>query len=419
MTEDEILKRYGRKGILTHLPTKHEARLEVLAWVAGPIRPGVAYRESEINDLLRGHDIDHVTLRRYLVDYGFLTRQSGIYELAPNPPWPPAGELEAGRQANLQTPAKAISSAAGQDKSSITRSDRFRGCLVGLAVGDAVGTTVEFKPRGSFAPLKDMVGGGPFSLPPGAWTDDTSMALCLATSLVEKRGFDARDQMERYLRWRNEGYLSSIGRCFDIGNATNAALARFERSGDPYSGSDDPHSAGNGSIMRLAPVPMYFAGDPQAAVAFAVESSRTTHAAQECLDACRLFAAILLAALAGVDKATVLFGPHAVLAEGTRLGPKLEAIAEGAYRDKGAEQIRGSGYVVDSLEAALWSFWRTDNFRDAILTAVNLGDDADTTAAVCGQIAGAFYGESGIPGNWRKQLVMVQEIRALADQLQI
>ncbi|MFN8468017.1 MAG: ADP-ribosylglycohydrolase family protein [Caldilineaceae bacterium] len=419
MTEDEILKRYGRNGKLTHLPTKHEARLEVLAWVAGPIRPGVAYRESEINDLLRGHDVDHVTLRRYLVDYGFLTRQGGIYQLAPNPPWPPAEKPLAEQQADQQTSAKAAARAADQDKSAIARSGRFRGCLIGLAIGDAVGTTVEFKPRGSFAPLKDMVGGGPFSLPPGAWTDDTSMALCLATSLVEKRGFDALDQMQRYLRWREEGYLSSIGRCFDIGTATNAALSRFKHSGDPYSGSDDPHSAGNGSIMRLAPVPMFFAGDPPAAVAYAVESSRTTHAAQECLDASRLFAAILLAALAGADKSAVLFGPHAGLAEGTGLGPKLQAIAEGAYRNKDAGQIHGSGYVVDSLEAALWSFWRTDNFRDAILTAVNLGDDADTTAAVCGQVAGAFYGESGIPGNWRKQLVMVQEIRALADQLQI
>jgi ADP-ribosyl-[dinitrogen reductase] hydrolase len=298
------------------------------------------------------------------------------------------------------------------------RINRFRGCLIGLAVGDAVGTAVEFKPRGSFAPVKDMTGGGPFSLPIGAWTDDTSMALCLATSLVEKHGFDTLDQMERYLRWYHEGYLSSIGRCFDIGNATSSALARFERSGDPFSGSDDPHSAGNGSIMRLAPVPMFFAHDPQAAVAYAVESSRITHAAQECLDACRFFAAILLAALDGADKATVLFGPPARAAGGPSLGPKLQSIADGAYRAKSADQIRGSGYVVDSLEAALWSFWHTDSFRDAILTAVNLGDDADTTAAVCGQVAGAFYGESAIPGHWRKQLVMVQEIRSLADQLQ-
>ena len=411
MTEDEILKRYGRGGVLTHLPTKHEARLEVLAWVARPIRHGVPYREAEINDLLRGHGVDHVTLRRYLVDYGFLVREGGIYQVAAQPPWP--------LQAQPAAPVKKGSVTTGQDKAQLAPVERYRGCLLGLAAGDAVGTTVEFKPRGSFAPVKDMVGGGPFSLPPGAWTDDTSMALCLATSLVERRGFDALDQMQRYLRWREEGYLSSIGRCFDIGNATSAALSRFKHSGDPYSGSDDPHSAGNGSIMRLAPVPMYFANDPLAAVAHAVESSRTTHAAQECLDACRLFAAILLAALAGADKDTALFGPHMVLAEGGVLDPKLQAIAEGAYRSKDAEQIRGSGYVVDSLEAALWSFWRTENFRDAILTAVNLGDDADTTAAVCGQVAGAFYGESGIPGHWRRQLVMVQEIRALADQLQI
>ena len=412
MTEDEILKRYGRGGVLTHLPTKHEARMEVLAWVAGPIRAGVLYREAEINDLLRGHGIDHVTLRRYLVDYGFLTRAGGIYQVAAQPPWSP--------QAQGTSPLnKDTAAAAGDDNSRPSARDRFRGCLIGLAAGDAVGTTVEFKPRGSFAPVKDMVGGGPFSLPAGAWTDDTSMALCLATSLTEKRGFDAFDQMQRYLRWREEGYLSSTGRCFDIGNATSAALSRFKHSGDPYSGSDVPHSAGNGSIMRLAPVPMYFAGDPQAALAYAVESSRTTHAAQECLDACRLFAAILLAALAGADKSAVLFGPHTGLAEGASLGPKLQAIAAGAYRSKDAGLIRGSGYVVDSLEAALWSFWRTDNFRDAILTAVNLGDDADTTAAVCGQVAGAFYGEAGIPGHWRKQLVMGQEIRTLADQLQI
>jgi ADP-ribosyl-[dinitrogen reductase] hydrolase len=170
--------------------------------------------------------------------------------------------------------------------------------------------------------------------------------------------------------------------------------------------------------MRLAPVPMFFAHDPQAALAFAVESSRTTHAAAECLDACRLLAAILLAALEGKDKAAILFGPHAVLALGPELGPKLQAIAGGAYRNKGIDLIRGSGYVVESLEAALWCFWRTQNCRDAILAAANLGDDADTTAAVCGQVAGAYYGQSGIPGHWLKSLVMAEEIRSLADRLQ-
>ena len=419
MTENEILKRYGRKGILTHLPSKHEARLEVLAWVARAIQNGVHYREAEINDLLAGHEVDHVTLRRYLGDYGFLTREKGVYQLAPNPPWPPATTQEAGQPAapdNVPLPGSA-GAPATEDELDQRRTDRFRGCLLGLAVGDAVGTTVEFKARDSFAPVTDMTGGGPFSLPLGAWTDDTSMALCLATSLVEQGGFDAHDQMQRYVRWRNEGYLSSIGRCFDIGSTTSSALARFVRSGEPYSGSDDPHNAGNGSIMRLAPVPMFFAHDAQTAIALAAESSRTTHAAAECLDACRLFAAILLAALDGADKQSILFGPHLGLAAGPALSPKIQAIADGVYRDKQADQIRGSGYVVDSLEAALWCFWRTDNFRDAILAAANLGDDADTTAAVCGQVAGAYYGQSGIPGHWLKSLVMTREIRGLADQL--
>ena len=420
MTEEEILKRYRRKGKLTHLPSKHEARIEVLAWVAARLQRGMTYSEAQVNDLLGGHEIDHVTLRRYLVDYGFMTRPAGIYQLAPNPPWPPAATQEDGEAAKpVSTPlAERLSVAPSQKEMDARRADRFRGCLLGLAAGDAVGTSVEFKPRGSFTPVKEMTGGGTFNLPLGAWTDDTSMALCLATSLVEQGGFDARDQMQRYVRWRNEGYLSSTGRCFDIGSTTSSALMRFVRSGDPYSGSDDPHSAGNGSIMRLAPVPMFFAHDPQAAISLAAESSRTTHAAPECLDACRLFAAILLAALEGADKHSVLFRPHPALAAEPALGPNIQAIADGAYRNKEADQIRGSGYVVESLEAALWCFWRTDNYRDAILAAANLGDDADTTAAVCGQVAGAYYGQSGIPGHWLKVLAMSVDIRALADQLQ-
>ena len=123
--------------------------------------------------------------------------------------------------------------------------------MIGLAVGDAVGTTVEFKAPGTFAPVSDMVGGGPFGLRPGQWTDDTSMALCLAESLIECGGFDARDQMERYVRWWREGHLSSTGKCFDIGNTTRAALSRFEKTGDPFAGSTEPNVAGNGSLMRL------------------------------------------------------------------------------------------------------------------------------------------------------------------------
>jgi ADP-ribosyl-[dinitrogen reductase] hydrolase len=135
--------------------------------------------------------------------------------------------------------------------------DRYAGSLAGLASGDAVGTTVEFRSRGTFPPVTDMVGGGPFGLAPGQWTDDTSMALCLAESLLAKNGFDARDQMGRYLNWRTWGYLSSTGECFDIGMTVRGALERFQRTGEPYSGSTDPNSAGNGSLMRLAPVALF------------------------------------------------------------------------------------------------------------------------------------------------------------------
>lgn len=293
---------------------------------------------------------------------------------------------------------------------------RYRGALLGLAAGDAVGTTVEFSPRGSFTPLEDMVGGGPFNLAPGQWTDDTSMALCLAASLVETRRFDLRDQIERYVRWLREGYMSSTGRCFDIGNATSAALARYLRTGDPRSGSPDPHSAGNGSIMRLAPVPLFFYPDTARAVEFAAASSETTHRAATALDACRLLALLICRALDGLSKDEVLFTPYPGFASAP-LVPEIAALAAGDYRTKSRDQIDGSGYVVKSLEAALWCFYTTDSYRAAVLAAANLGNDADTTAAVCGQLAGAYYGVDAIPAQWLERLAYRELICGLADAL--
>jgi ADP-ribosyl-[dinitrogen reductase] hydrolase len=290
---------------------------------------------------------------------------------------------------------------------------RQRGCLLGLACGDAVGTTVEFCDRGSFEPVTDMTGGGPFALPAGAWTDDTSMALCLASSLAELGRFDAADQMERYCRWYETGYWSSTGHCFDIGLTTRGSLARFQRTGDPYSGLLDPGSAGNGCIMRLAPVPMFFYPDVERAVFCAGQSSRTTHGAPECVESCQLLAALICSALSGAGKDEVLFGKKPCQFE----SPKVQAIAAGEYRDKSADTISGSGYVIDCLEAAAWCFWKSSSLREAILLAVNLGDDADTTGAVCGQLAGAFYGEDGIPPEWLARLILVDEICALADRL--
>lgn len=290
---------------------------------------------------------------------------------------------------------------------------RRRGCLLGLAVGDAVGTTVEFLPRGSFPPVTDLTGGGPFHLPAGAWTDDTSMALCLASSLVETGRFDPADQMERYCRWREAGYLSSTGRCFDIGSTVAAALDRFRRTGEPFSGSTDPNTAGNGCLMRLAPVPVFAHPDAAEAVRLAGESARTTHGAPECVEASQLFGAMLHAALSGATKDDILLGTPA----DRFTTPKVRAIAAGEYRAKPESAVRGSGYVIACLEAAAWCFDRAANYREAVLLAANLGDDADTTAAVSGQLAGAFWGEAGIPPEWLAKLVMADEIRSLADAL--
>ena len=304
--------------------------------------------------------------------------------------------------------------------SEITTLDRFRGCLLGLAAGDALGTTLEFKSPGTFEPIDDMVGGGPFRLEPGQWTDDTSMALCLATSLIEQEGFDANDQMERYVRWWREGYLSSTGRCFDIGNTVRDALTRFERDSDPYAGSTDPDAAGNGSLMRLAPVPMCYLGEPIEAISRAADSSRTTHGARTAVDACRYFAGLLVGALDEVDKETLLspgYCPVEGLWEHEPLVEEIALVANGSFKDRNPPEIRGTGYVVESLEAALWTFHHSDNFRDGALLAANLGDDADTTAAIYGQIAGAYYGVEGIPDGWREKLTMVDEITSMADDL--
>lgn len=299
----------------------------------------------------------------------------------------------------------------------LSRRDRARGALLGLAAGDALGTTIEFSPIGDpFKPrVTEIVGGGPFQLPAGGWTDDTSMALCLADSLIACGGFDARDQIERYVRWYRDGENSHTGTCFDIGNTTSSALSRFMRSGEPYAGSTDPHSAGNGSLMRLVPVAIA-ARSEQQAIEWAGESSRITHGAASCVDSCRFYGRLLWHALNGASREQ-LFDP--ALANGLDLGPDVAAVAAGSYRQKqpGRGGIRGSGYVVNSLEAALWAFANSTTFRDGAILAVNLGEDTDTTGAVFGQIAGAYYGIDGIPQSWRKTVLWADDILLRADQL--
>ncbi|MFV0317039.1 MAG: ADP-ribosylglycohydrolase family protein, partial [Microthrixaceae bacterium] len=296
----------------------------------------------------------------------------------------------------------------------MTSRDRAIGALVGLAVGDAVGTALEFRAPGTFEPVDDMVGGGPFGLTPGQWTDDTSMAMCLAESILDRGDLDPADQLRRYVAWWREGYWSSTGRCFDIGNTTTSALARFEATGAVTDEHLDEESAANGSLMRLAAVPIRWHTDLAEAARRAGESSLTTHGAARPVDACRVYAAMTAALIQGVPIEDVLeadfwhWGP---------LDPRVQAVARGSWRTKEPPEIRGTGYVVAALEAAIWAVAGATNFRDAVLRAANLGDDADTTAAIAGQLAGARWGNSGIPQHWRQQIAEAERIDAIAGRL--
>lgn len=289
----------------------------------------------------------------------------------------------------------------------MTLENRRRGCLVGLAVGDALGAAVEFKSPGSFEPVAGYRAGGPHGLEPGEWTDDTSMALALAHSIA-RAGWDLHDQAQRYVAWWKTGAYSVNGRCFDIGNATRAALQRFQQVPDALnSGDRSSRASGNGSIMRLAPVPIrfvdHFPREADKLATLAAESSVPTHASPQCVSACRYLAIILAGLMQGLDRNEVLSAEWAPLQELKRrepLHPEVDAVASGSFRRLQPPAITGSGYVVKSLEAALWAFHDATDFREAVLRAVNLGDDADTTGAVCGQLAGAYWGERGIPQPW-------------------
>jgi ADP-ribosyl-[dinitrogen reductase] hydrolase len=289
--------------------------------------------------------------------------------------------------------------------------DRAIGALVGLAVGDALGTTLEFKPRDSYQPLTGIVGGGPFGLEAGEWTDDTAMALALADGLARPGDFDEQDLLARFVDWWHHGAYSCTGTCFDIGMTTRRALTRWLAEKIPHCGSSNPATAGNGSLMRLAPVAIRYWNDRAKLRDVAARQSKTTHAAQEAVAACVAFAEILADAIEGRPKQEVLrgrFEPYA---------GAIGSIMSGRWRMKDRAQIGSSGYVAHSLEAALWCAGGSDNYRAAVLMAANLGDDADTTAAVTGQLAGALYGVAGIQQEWLHILAWKDAIESKAALL--
>ncbi len=304
------------------------------------------------------------------------------------------------------------------------RTDHQRGALLGLAVGDALGAAVEFRSPGSFEPVTGYRAGGPHGLAPGEWTDDTSMALAMADSMA-RAGWDLSDQVRRYVAWWQEGEYSVNGRCFDIGMTVSSALRRFQQTGDIMTSADSSERAsGNGSIMRLAPAPIRYAdlfSDHLAElITYCVDSSRPTHASPQCLSACAYFGLILAGLINGLDRAEVLdpnWEPLCKLRQLHPLHPKIAQVAAGSFHEGKPPEIVGSGYVVKSLEAALWAFHDAGDFREAVLKAVNLGDDADTTGAICGQLAGAYWGESGIPKEWLEKLARQDMIEKALDGL--
>lgn len=303
-----------------------------------------------------------------------------------------------------------------------SRLDRAQGALLGLAVGDALGTTLEFSARDAGKRLTTIVGGGPFGLAPGEWTDDTAMALALGESLLADPLLIEEDLMQRFVAWRDTGAYSCTGTCFDIGVTTSMAISRFRDSGNPIAGSRDPRTAGNGSLMRLAPVAVRHWSNNQGLSAadgaltllddISIRQSRTTHGASEALGACRIFARMLAEAIAGQPRHAILKPRYALDA-----APAIKAIIAGDWRGKRRDQIHSSGYVLHSLEAALWAVGSTGTFEEAVLAAANLGDDADTTAAITGQLAGAIYGASVIPQHWLAQLAWEPRIRSIATAL--
>jgi len=301
--------------------------------------------------------------------------------------------------------------------------NRYLGSMLGLAIGDALGAPVEFLKRGTFPYIDRYYKGGKFRLSIGEYTDDTAMALCLAQSLIECNGLNQKDQLEKYLKWFKEGYMSATGRSIGCGKQVYKALFKFmatkcEECGD----SKFKKGAGNGSLMRIAPVALFYRKYPlKVAMKMAEKSSYTTHGLKVCADACRVYSALIIGALQGISKKELLSKEYFkyILNEDKEYtyDPLIEEIMNGSYKNKNRDEINSSGYVIHTLEAALWSFYNSSSFKEGVILAVNLGEDADTIGAVYGQLAGAFYGEKNINSYFKDNLINKELIENITLKL--
>lgn len=298
--------------------------------------------------------------------------------------------------------------------------------LMGLCVGDALGVPVEFTTRKELvtSPVTTMQGYGTWNVPPGTWSDDSSLTFCLAECLCT--GFSLEAIANSFSRWYNEAYWTPHGKVFDIGNTTFVAIKSLQQGTPPLkAGGTNERSNGNGSLMRILPMAYYHKTLSFLELIQRVHQvSCITHAHLRSQIACGIYISIAICLLQGFDlKSAYSQGLHNIqtiysTTEYTTEMPHFERVLSGEIVNLSVDSVRSSGYVIDTLEAALWCLLNSSCYAEAVLKAVNLGSDTDTTAAVTGGLAGIYYGLENIPAEWVNQIARKQDIINLAARLE-
>ena len=289
--------------------------------------------------------------------------------------------------------------------------NKLTDAVLGFVVGDALGVPVEFKSRFELdeKPVIDMRGFGTYNQPPGTWSDDSSMTLATIENLADWKQPEPYQCMVNFSDWLFGGHFTPYGKAFDVGNTTRKAITNFVDGVKPW-GLNGEWDNGNGALMRMLPL-AFLPGDITEKLRVTREYAALTHSHELNLLACEFFVEVVDTLIRGVDSwlesayslITFRGDPKGAFARIPRIGELTR------------DEIKSTGYVIDTLEAALWCFITTDNYRDAVLTAVNLGGDTDTIAAIVGGLAGLKYGECAIPGEWLKQIARLDYIRGLLD----
>ncbi|MBB1127204.1 ADP-ribosylglycohydrolase family protein [Thiospirillum jenense] len=275
--------------------------------------------------------------------------------------------------------------------------DKAKGAFFGAICGDALGTTLEFCPRiyEEEKKIREIVGGGQFNLPAGGWTDDTAMALCIAESLVKNQGYHPASIMRNFASWMTTGEFSFNHRRVDIGVTTSQAISHYLTDpSTPYHGLNDEDSQGNGSIMRLSPIFTYYRHDAIEGTRVAMDQSLLTHAHPTCVEYCKKCADVVYLAYQNQFHTDVL-----------------------THKTTRYQDVKSRGFVIDTYNAACYALGNSHSFEEAVVLAVNLGDDADTVGAVTGMFAGAYYGYSNIPERWVSKLLWLEYLNEMSELL--